>query len=317
MFLFSLEAMAQVPLRSVVEHFTNTSCSVCAANNGGIHQSISNNPNVLHISFHPSSPYPTDVFNQQNKAENDDRTKFYNIYGATPRTVLNGSVTSYTSLNTALGAVSSLMSNYSITVTQSDSDGQTFLVKTIIKKVSADTNLAANLFLGIIEDTIQQTTNNGETKHFNVFRKAMSSITGDRVILPAMVGDSIVLNNRYFVDFSWNKKKLFVMALLQTNAKTLINSHVSNVANAGTTGLLNVSAIQLNNVLYPNPITNTFYSNLALTNLSIYNLLGEKVASIEKVEPNSPLLLPAIEQGIYTFIAETEQGILVQKVIKQ
>nr|MBK9652878.1 hypothetical protein [Bacteroidota bacterium] len=81
----SFSANAQSPKTVLVEHFTNTWCSICASKNPAMYQTLSNYPQVLHIAFHPSSPYPGCVFNVQNMAENDARANYYNAYGGTPK----------------------------------------------------------------------------------------------------------------------------------------------------------------------------------------------------------------------------------------
>jgi hypothetical protein len=49
----------QVAKKIIVEHFTNTKCSICASRNPGFHTNLSANPTVQSISIHPSSPYST------------------------------------------------------------------------------------------------------------------------------------------------------------------------------------------------------------------------------------------------------------------
>ena len=43
---------------------------------------------VVHVSYHPISLYPNCQFNQLNPQENDDRTKYYGVFGSTPRLVI-------------------------------------------------------------------------------------------------------------------------------------------------------------------------------------------------------------------------------------
>ena len=93
-FLGALPTRAQgVPQTVLVEHFTNTRCSVCFSRNPGFYANLRQQPaTTLHLAYHPSSPYRLCAFSQQNPTENDARTNYYGIYGATPRLVLNGSV---------------------------------------------------------------------------------------------------------------------------------------------------------------------------------------------------------------------------------
>ncbi len=85
---------AQVAKKVVVEHFTNTKCGICSSRNPGFYKNLKNFPDVLHLSIHPSSPYAACKLSQQNNPDNDDRTKYYNVYGGTPRLVIQGKVIS-------------------------------------------------------------------------------------------------------------------------------------------------------------------------------------------------------------------------------
>ena len=83
---------AQVEQKVIIEHFTNTRCGTCANKNPAFYETLANYPQVLHVAYHPSSPYANCAFNQQNKEDNDARTHFYNIYGGTPRAVVQSDV---------------------------------------------------------------------------------------------------------------------------------------------------------------------------------------------------------------------------------
>ena len=85
---------SQVPKKVVVEHFTNTKCSVCASRNPGFYTNYYAQTGVIHLAVHPSSPYSACVLSQHNAAENDARTNYYGIYGSTPRLVIQGVVIS-------------------------------------------------------------------------------------------------------------------------------------------------------------------------------------------------------------------------------
>ncbi|HTN16524.1 MAG TPA: hypothetical protein VL092_02510, partial [Chitinophagaceae bacterium] len=85
LFLHADRADAQVPLNSVVTHFTNTKCSVCASRNPGFHKNTAAHAEVTLLSVHPSSPYAACVLSKQNTVDNDALTKKWGVYGATPR----------------------------------------------------------------------------------------------------------------------------------------------------------------------------------------------------------------------------------------
>src|SRR6185436_4956285 len=84
--------LAQVPKKTVVEHFTNTKCSVCAARNPGFNANLNHQANVIRLAIHPSSPYSGCLLYNQNATDNDARTNYYGVYGGTPRLVINGNV---------------------------------------------------------------------------------------------------------------------------------------------------------------------------------------------------------------------------------
>ena len=92
--LVSLALSAQTSVKKYVllEHFTNSKCSVCASKNPAFFTLIDQYPNdVHHVSIHPSTPYSTCVFYQSNTTENEARADFYNIPG-TPRVAVNGTL---------------------------------------------------------------------------------------------------------------------------------------------------------------------------------------------------------------------------------
>lgn len=93
-FGLSSQLFSQVPGNILVEHFTNTKCSVCASRNPGFQANLNAHPAVKLLSIHPSAPYSTCLLSQQNTADNDARTNYYGVYGGTPRLVINGTVIS-------------------------------------------------------------------------------------------------------------------------------------------------------------------------------------------------------------------------------
>ena len=90
--VFNLSSKAQVPKKVIVEHFTNTVCSVCASKNPGFYTNLKNQQGVIHLAVHPSSPYTSCILSKHNVSENDARTNYYGVYGATPRLAIQGVV---------------------------------------------------------------------------------------------------------------------------------------------------------------------------------------------------------------------------------
>lgn len=202
---------AQTQRTNVVEHFTNTSCSVCAANNPGFMNTIRQSGNTLHISFHPSSPYINDVFNVQNRVENDARTNHYGIFGATPRLVVNGQVIQNSNLAVSLANAAGSTSAFALRLSTQMQAAGSYQLSVVLTKMAADTQSTARLFLGLVEDTIQQLTNNGEAVHYHVFRKAVSEITGNAITLPVAVGDSVAFTFPLLFPVGQPLQRWFVM----------------------------------------------------------------------------------------------------------
>lgn len=307
---------AQVKRTSVVEHFTNTSCSVCAANNNSIHNSINSVSGTLHISIHPSSPYTSDVFNQQNKAENDNRTHFYGIFGSTPRVVVNGTSISYSNLKAALIEQSSSNTNFSIKIYHIKINSDSFLSRTVIHKLANDTISKALLFLGVTEDTILQTTNNGETKHYNVFRKALTQVIGNSIYLPLGIGDSIVTTIGYKSAEIWDNNRLNIIGILQQNNKTLINSAKSINQNGGTASITNFGLKSKTQIVSPNPFLHFIEITDGVSEISIYNHLG-KLVYTQTTDNSSKINLSQLPAGIYFIKVRHDNIWLTQKIVKQ
>ena len=296
----------QTPL---VEHFTNTSCGICANNNMGYFNTLNQYPNAIHISFHPSAPYANDIFNLENRSENDGRTQYYNIYGGTPRLVVNGTVIQNNQLNQVLNTASQRTSNFELHTAVWPVSGSTFKARVVVKKIAADTLSSANLFMGVAEDTINQTTNNGETAHYNVFRKALTNVLGDAIPLPSAVNDSLVVELNFNALPSWNTQNLFAFGILQGANKLVVNSGKSatvghSVSVQPETVISDVSAL-----VFPNPSLNK--KAVALWPLSDFQVLsstGLVVYEQKNVNQNDVILLSHLKTGLY-FVSAKYKGI--------
>ncbi len=193
-FFFSIQFVlitnAQVPLQSVVEHFTNTKCGICTNRNPGFYSNLNSTSGVLHLSIHPSAPYATCALSQQNTVDNNAHTNYYGVYGSTPRLVINGDVISTSANYSAsslftpyLGLTSSFSLKSSQTLVGTDSVRSTI----VIKKAAASTTTTASLFIDLAEDTVFFNGGNGEVTHYNVLRKSPSTASGITVTLQSMI----------------------------------------------------------------------------------------------------------------------------------
>jgi len=254
---FNQNVHSQVLKKTVVEHFTNTKCSICASRNPGFYSNLNNFPGTLHLSVHPSLPYNNCLLHLQNAVENDARTNYYGIFGSTPRLVVNGNVVS-ASANYSLPSIfipyQNQFSAASIRIEQEKFGPDSIRSTITIKTVGSNSLSTLSLFVTLAEDTVFYTGSNGEPMHFDVFRKSLSNVTGDQITLPNTIGDSIQFVYSSPMNNIWNFSRIYTMVILQESGnKNLVQAEaVSASAGQPSTGIENLSN-NLNIRLFPNP----------------------------------------------------------------
>jgi hypothetical protein len=311
-----ITSVAQIGQITVVEHFTNSNCGICASVNPGAYSTMANFGNI-HIAFHPSSPYPSCFFSMQNAVENDARTNYYNIYGGTPRFVVNGMpIANVSQLNSTLSTSQGLLTNYGVRATQEYVAADSVAVRVVITKVAADTTTAATLFVGAMQDTVAQTTGNGESIHRDVFRKALSTTVGDVVVLPANIGDSIVSTYSYKVLSSWIAARMNTVAILQNTAtRRAINAAKStNIATIVTPPAALASKSESVNHAYPVPCRDilNLQNWLNHNTYSVHTIQGQIALSERIVSPT--ISVASLPTGNYILLLNGSQGTVLQRI---
>lgn len=314
-------SIAQVPLHSVVEHFTNTKCSICASRNPGFHSNLSAHPQITHLSIHPSAPYNTCVLSTQNKTDNDNRTSFYGIYGSTPRLVINGDVIP-ASANYGLAALFSsylgLTTPISLRVEQTNFGSDSIKAKVIIKKVAA-TASDARLFIGLVEDTIFVNGGNGETKHYNVLRKSLTGATPQSVSLGMMpIGDSVTMEMTGTAATFWDMNRMFAIAILHEDATNkIVQSAVSMPLK--TAGIENQSKVPQFSIA-PNPAIkhlNVSVESEEMVSYKMINMLGVTMMQ-GTMKSSTTLNVSELPNAYYLLQLTTNEGrMMQQKVLLQ
>lgn len=211
----------------LLEHFTNTRCSLCPARNAVLHSTLAANPGpVHHISYHPSVPYNTCQIYLSNPTENENRRNLYGV-NFTPQTRLwgNNFQTSTTLLPVAVledstGQEAAL--RIMVEEQFNPAQGVSIRVQTM-KEVSAGD---LRLFAAVVEKHYPYAGPNGETDHYNVFRTMLPQINGES-LSPAAIGEEVVFNYPYTLDPTWNASELYVLAWVQ-------DMNTQQVYNAGT-----------------------------------------------------------------------------------
>lgn len=231
---------AQVPQTVVVEHFTNTLCSICANRNPGFYTNLASHPDVLHIAYHPSSPYSACIFNQHNVSENDGRTNYYGIYGGTPRLVVQGNIIS-TGANYSASALFDTVSGHTapllVRVKQWEINTDSARLEVVIRDMSGSFNWTAySVFIGIAEEPILYAAPNGENLHHDVFRKALTPVNGNALSSYTVTGDSIVISTGFAYHAGWTREHIFGYAIVQ-HSTTRIAIQAGHSQTASVSGL--------------------------------------------------------------------------------
>ncbi len=282
----------QVSKNVIAEHFTNTLCSVCASRNPGLTTNLANYPQVLHVSFHPSAPYAGCTLSMANVSENDARTNYYGLYGATPQLTIQGKVITGSFTNPAIFTdVLGELTSFSMSVTTFAAGADSLETTIKIKKVDTSSLTMLQLYGLVAEDTLFFTSGNGETYHYNVFRKSIFGNTPLSITSLVNVGDSFTVSKKMAINSSWTRSKLFSTAIIQDNSKSVVQ--------AGQSGHLPGIPVNTADItqdwirLYPNPATNQLYvDNLSGGNtavsisdakggLFISQIISDKVSSID------------------------------------
>lgn len=308
---------AQSPKQVVIEHFTNTRCSICASRNPGFYQTLAGYPQVIHIAYHPSAPYQNCYFSQQNKNENDGRTNYYNTYGSTPDFVLNGKLLpsanpaiNTTTLDTALNQSSPV----EVEATEELITADSVLVRIVIRTTGNIPATNARLFAAVTEEPVLYNAPNGENIHHHVFRKALTDVSGAPFQLPAL-NDSTVATFTYKVQSGWNVNQLHTTAIVQRESDKYVLNADNSERLASPAGMEQVSEEEFS--VYPNPfhkMLTVHSSRLGVeTPIEITDITGRRIGVQYLTTDNRQLSTETWPCGIYFL----RMGNMVKRVMKE
>jgi hypothetical protein len=247
----SVSGQDMAPKYPMLELFTNTPCSVCGSQNPGLFSRLAAFEGQYHlVSFYPGTPYSSCIFYQANTTENGARLAFYPMIFGTPTVAINGTEFRSSSgvSNTVLNNITGQESWLSVKVEETFGTSRTADI-TLTDHVGGSLT-TGKLYVVIVEREIMYAAPNGETVHYNVFRKFLSSVDGDDVDLSSgMAGRSY----QYNVDAEWDADEIHVVAwLMNPDTKEIYNSGtrfdptLSSTEEIGDTPILNI---------YPNPVS--------------------------------------------------------------
>jgi hypothetical protein len=280
--LLSITLFAQVPRTVVIEHFTNTRCGICANRNPDLFTNLNNNPEVLHLAVHPSSPYSSCVFNQEDVAGNDGRTNYYNIYGATPRIVVQGSVIpSSTSFGdaTLFSSQAGQTSPFNVRVNIDNINAMQATVSVVVKTEAVHNFIDLKLFTALAEDTVYYNAPNGEGTHYNVFRTSVFEVDGKTITPATMVGDSVMFTETVTLGSNWDWNRLVGISILQESGnKSVLQAATSKNQLFTSTQSIETAPFQL----YSAENKVFFNANKAgRFEVQVYNLQGQLLKQLQ------------------------------------
>ncbi len=302
--LITLSSSAQqVPRNVVAEHFTNTYCSVCASRNPGLFANLTSFPQVLHIAYYPSAPYASCPLSMHNSSESNARTNYYGVYGSTPHLFVSGNeVPSFTPpaiYTSQLPMTSSFVVSTALTLKSTDS----ITVRVAVKKVDTSSLTSLELYGAVLEDTLFFTANNGETKHYNVFRKSFWGITSLTVTAPTSVGDSSVYQKTIARNIAWDINRMYAIAILQKTDKNIVQASRSANISGITTAINGLNPLSVIKV-YPNPATSKLFIDgyTDVTAVVITDATGRAIKQVTIEKSNNSIDISSLESGSYFLI---------------
>lgn len=317
---FATAVYAQGPVKRYVllEHFTNSVCSVCKARNPGFYALIDQNAaDVHHIAYHPPIPYSSCIFYQHNQNENKDRADYYEVFG-TPMVSANGaaavSVQSMTStvLQTYLGQTSPVL----VQVSES-ANGNQRTADIGVVTVGTVPDGDYKFFAAIVEKRVDYTSPIGSNVHRNVFRKMLTGIDGV-TYEPAGPGSSVNYSYTFAIDPAWVADSVYVVAFVQNTAdKNVLNSGTKFDPFIVSSG--EVSAPQTVQI-QPNPATAEAWVSLPgkqVDRVDVFSIGGQLArTALETRHDLVQIPLEGLAPGLYVVKMTGKEGVYVGRLVK-
>lgn len=315
----------EVPKKILVEHFTNTRCSVCAVRNPGFYTALNQKPNVLHVAYHPSSPYSNCLFSTQNKAENDERTRFYQIYGSTPRFIINGEERSSNAVQNT--SVYSTFENettpISVNIGLLPSGMDSIKVNVVVSAIASHNLTNLTLYVPLVEETVNYSAPNGEGTHHDVFRKSFTGINPIPFAAPAHNGTPYTYKATIVKNNLWNLDKLYALAIVHTSNKTIVQTEASALFDKNV--VLSTDQEITSHPLFvisPNPANDMLFINsdkaTTISHLNIYDISGKIIIKLTDVNINNGIDISTLTKGTYLARIYQDDGKhVVSKFVKQ
>lgn len=322
-FFFTSNINAQdVPKNIVVEHFTNTRCSACASRNPGFYNVLNQNPDVIHIAYHPSRPYSSCLFSTQNRVQNDARPIFYGIFGSTPRFVVNGversgQATSSTVYNEFKNQTTPVDLKVKVAKAGTDEIEISFDVD-----IKSNNNIGSvNYLMALVEDTVFYNAPNGERIHRDVFRKSLSDGNLPSFQIPQEEGNKFSFQDKIKQEDFWDLSRIYAIVILTDSNKKVVQVAKSPLLNPDIISSTH-DAPQVTESLsiYPNPVSNDLFFRThqkeIIQKVTIINHVGQKILEVSPDQNESSINVSELNPGTYFLEVSFDNSVSVQKFIK-
>ena len=308
----------------LVEQFSNTYCPPCIFKNPEFVENILENyedTDLFHITYHPSTPIPNDIYFQANEEENLQRVAYYSIPG-TPSVYLNGSyiepgefILTEEDLEATLGQTSPLKIEVSETA---NDDLRT--VSVAIQTVGEPPTGFHQLRVMAIEKYIAAPPpfEGMEAEHYNTFRKKVNGEDGSVYVAPP-TGVSTTYTFTYEIDPEWDPAQMYVIAFIQNDD----TREVINASSSWSEEVVGVEELELsdNIVVYPNPFSDVVRLSGHFegeVKVRLHSIIGQQLIelSYNSSQEEFYLDLKDLQAGNYFLVIEDKNKRWVKKLVK-
>ena len=290
----------------LLEHFTNTRCPICGARNPDFHAARANyGDDLLHISYHPSAPYPNCVLHQHNPEGNDSRFDHYRPLG-TPTVYLDGKVqTSNNMLNSSdVDAALQSRSFFELEVTRSLSSGMLSAEVDVTTLGDVPAGTSYQIYVAAVERELEYDAPNGESTHYNVFRAFLSDREGE-TFTPAANGSSISWTGSVEIHPDWVEEEMIVIAFIENKTEGAIENAGSSLQ---TTTSITEQPTPDGFALFPNPTDQQIQiSGGLVARWELYSIAGARLSEGGPLQ-NHSVSLADHPAGPYILRLQNEKG---------
>ena len=299
----SAQEAAKYPL---LEHFTNTRCPICGARNPDFHEARkSYGDDILHISYHPSAPYPNCVLHQHNPEGNSSRFDHYRPPG-TPTVYLDGKIQSGSNMLRPSDVDAALQARtyFDLSVTHSLTNNELQAEVTITTRGEVPAGQSYQLYVAAVERKVEYDAPNGESTHYNVFRSFLSDRMGEP-LSPAANGNSVSWSGNVALHPDWVEEEMYVLVFIENDTEEAIENAGASV-NATTS--TDQQARSADFSLFPNPTSDrVLISGGQVSQWAVYSITGTLISEGSGLH-NRSVSLAGHPSGPYILRLQNRKG---------